>query len=360
MSEWRARAADVLLPGLLVVADVAVAGNLLHEDPGWRLPVSLAVTLVIGLLVLARRRWPVPALACVLAVSLAAAFLGVLWDPFAGAALVLYLVALTRERSAAHLAAAAAVAALGGLAAWWFALGVPLLAAAWAAGRALRAHRAQAEQLDRQRQHQIRTDERLRIARELHDVVTHGMGLIAVKAGVANHVAASRPEEARDALRVIEETSREALGDMRRLLTALRDDAEAPAGLSDLPGLVTRAAAAGVTVELAVAAGDLPRPVGLAVYRIVQEAVTNVIKHAAPARCRVVVRDEAGTIRVEVTDDGRRSGRADSPVQPGHGIVGMTERAALYDGELTAERLPEGGFRVRALLRYAPAEVPLG
>ncbi|ROS39097.1 sensor histidine kinase [Amycolatopsis thermoflava] len=354
-SPWRSRATAALPAVLLIAVDVAVGGNVLRDDTGWRLGGSVAVAVVIGLAVLVRRRWPVPVLVFVLAVSAAAAFLGVLWDPFAGAALVLHVVALGRDRLL-PLLGACAVAAVAGVAAWWYVLGVPLLVAAWAAGRAAHAHRAQAEQLELQRQHQIRTDERLRIARELHDVVTHGMGLIAVKAGVANHVAESRPDEAREALRIIEETSREALGEMRRLLSALREDAEPPGELADLPRLAERAASAGVAVELDVDVADLPRPVELAAFRIVQEAVTNVVKHAAPARCRVVVRAHAGEVRIEVTDDGARS---PGPVRPGHGIVGMSERAALYGGELTAEPLPHGGFRVAARLRCAPAEVPV-
>ncbi|GHE92600.1 two-component sensor histidine kinase [Amycolatopsis deserti] len=354
-SPWRSRATAALPAVLLIAVDIAVGGNLLRDDSGWRLGGSVAVAGVLGLAVLLRRWWPVPVLVFVLAMSSAAAFLGVLWDPFAAAALVLYVVALGRDRLL-PLLGACAVAAVAGFAAWWYLLGVPLLVAAWAAGRAAHAHRAQAERLERQRQHQIRIDERLRIARELHDVVTHGMGLIAVKAGVANHVARSRPEEAREALRVIEETSREALGEMRRLLSALRDDTEPPGGLADLPRLAERTAPAGVTVELDVDAADLPQPVELAAFRIVQEAVTNVVKHAAPARCRVVVRANAGEVRIEVTDDGARPR---GPVRPGHGIVGMTERAALYGGELTAEPLPDKGFRVRASLRYEPAEVPV-
>ncbi|QYN24184.1 sensor histidine kinase [Amycolatopsis sp. DSM 110486] len=353
---WRNRVTDVLLAVVLVTADVIVGGNMLREDGGWRWGASFGVALTIALAVVFRRRWPIAALACALTLSVAAAFLGVLWDPFAGSALVLYLVALSRRDSATFLAVAAASAAIAGFAAWWFALGVPVVAAAWAIGRAVRDHRAQAARLDRQRQHQILIEERLRIARDLHDVVTHGMGLIAVKAGVANHVADSRPEEAREALRIIEETSREALSEMRRLLDVLREEAEplSPAGLADLPQLAERVRPAGVDVDLCIDAVELPPPVALAAYRIVQEAITNVIKHAAPARCQVLVRAGDGVVRIEITDDGTR---ARPSAGRGHGIVGMTERAALFGGKLEAKPLPGKGFRVEASLRYAAAEL---
>lgn len=177
-----------------------------------------------------------------------------------------------------------------------------------------------------------------------------------MKAGVANHVAASRPEEAREALRVIEDTSREALAEMRRLLDVLREETEPPppAGLEELPHLAEGARPAGVDVDLSIQATDLPPPVALVAYRIVQEAITNVIKHAAPARCQVVVRAGDGVVRIEVTDDGSRTR---THARPGHGIVGMTERAALYAGEFSATPLPDKGFRVEAILRYAPADV---
>ncbi|MFI5608703.1 sensor histidine kinase [Amycolatopsis sp. NPDC051903] len=348
---WRDRGTDALLAAVLIAVDLTVGGNLLRGADGWRLGATLGVAFAIAAAVLVRRRWPVAALGFVLVISVGAVFLGVLWDPFAGAALVLYTVTLTRDNAWACLGGSVAVAAVAAFAAGWYALGVPVVVAGWALGRAVRGHRAQEARVERQRQHQVLIDERLRIARELHDVFTHGMGLIAVKAGVANHVADSRPEEARDALRIIEETSREALTDVRRLLDVLRDEAcdPAPPGLTGLPRLARRAHAAGVDVDLAVSAGELPPPVALAVHRIVQEAITNVVKHAAPARCRVTVRAGEGVVRLEVADDGTR---ARGTTRDGHGLVGMAERAALHGGELTAAPLPGKGFRVEATLRY--------
>jgi signal transduction histidine kinase len=269
--------------------------------------------------------------------------------------LALYTVVLTRPRRFATLATAGVAVAAAGLGgwAWWYAFGVPLAVGALAWGRLVNDRRDQAFAGERQREHQLVVDERLRIARELHDVVTHGMGLIAVKAGIANHLAETRPEEARDALRIIEATSRESLTELRRLLGVLREDADlAPAPTLDaLPELVERASMAGVEVEAVVAERrDLPPPVELAAYRIVQEALTNVVKHAAPARCRVSVRVTAGVVAIEVADDGTR----DSGGRPGHGLVGMRERVALYDGEFAAGPAPSGGFTVTATLRYQP------
>jgi signal transduction histidine kinase len=175
------------------------------------------------------------------------------------------------------------------------------------------------------------------------------MSLIAVKATIANHIADQRPQEVRDALRVIEAASRSALADMRRTLGALRTEAEfAPApGVADLPALVAAATSAGLTVDLTVTGdADLPDGAGLAVFRIVQEALTNVVKHAGAAHCRVVVAGEPGAVRIEVTDDGRGG----VPGPGGQGLIGMRERVALYGGRFDAGPGTHGGFTVRARL----------
>lgn len=348
------RVSDVALAAGLLVMDVGLAGNLLIDEEPWRLPVSAVIATLIAAAVLLRRRAPVPLLIGTVVVSASAAAFGLLWDPFVGAALVLYVVRPPRALpAAAGVAAVSAATAVVGQ--WWYAFGVPLALLTWGLAEAVRSRRAQTARQERQREHRILVDERVRIARELHDVVTHGMGLIAVKAGVANHVADSRPEEARDALRVIEQTSRAALGEMRRLLHVLRDETdETPADpLAALPQLAERARQAGVDVELSVlGTARVPEPVALAAYRIVQEAVTNVVKHAAPARCRVVVAVAAAEIRIQVSDDGT------APIgefRLGHGLTGMRERVALYGGELVAGPGPDGGFRVAATLRCADA-----
>ncbi|MFH8383763.1 sensor histidine kinase [Kitasatospora sp. NPDC018058] len=240
--------------------------------------------------------------------------------------------------------------------------GALLVTVAWTIGYAVQQQRlytaglrARAEERAQARVAETKralVEERLRIARELHDVVAHSMSVIAVQAGVANHVAAERPEEARRVLSSIEETSRTALREMRALLGVLRREDErsessSPApGLADLEALVERAAEAGVRVELRIT-GDRPglsAGLDLAAYRIVQEALTNVIKHAATGHCRVSVDYVPDGLAVEVVDDGR--GAADPG--SGHGLVGMRERVAVYGGEFTAGPLPGRGFRVAA------------
>jgi signal transduction histidine kinase len=237
-----------------------------------------------------------------------------------------------------------------------------LITTAWTIGYAVRQQRmyaasirerAEQQALEQQAEaHRAVSEERLRIARELHDVVAHTMSLIAVQAGVANHVAGERPDEARRALSSIEETSRGALREMRALLGVLRDDGKedpAPApGLAELGTLVRRAAAAGVRVELDVTGEPPPLSAGLelAAYRVVQEAVTNVIKHAATDRCQVIVTYGPEAFTVEVVDDGRGTGTV--PAQAGHGIAGMRERVGMYGGEFHAGPRSGPGFRVTA------------
>ncbi|ONI73060.1 hypothetical protein ALI144C_44730 [Actinosynnema sp. ALI-1.44] len=337
---------EVLVAALLLAVDIGVAGNVLKDEPGDRLLVAaIVVASLLAVAVVVRRLWPVGALVAVVVISVVAAFLGLLWDPFVAVALVSYPVVLRRdERFVVPCLVAVVLAAVFGQ--WWYAVGVPLILAAWALGYNVRERRAQAEELERQRHHQIAVDERLRIARELHDVVSHGMGLIAVKAGIANHIADAQPAAAREALQVIETTSKEALVEIRKLLGLLRQDT-APS-LRDLADVVDRASSAGVEVDLAIGDCDhLPEPVALTAYRIVQEAVTNVVKHAAPTRCAVTVQADAHQVVISVVNDG-----AVTTVAPGgHGLVGMRERVETHEGEFTAGPRPEGGFAVRATLR---------
>lgn len=217
-----------------------------------------------------------------------------------------------------------------------------------------------AEALERERDEEARravADERLRIAQELHDVVAHSMGVIAVQAGVGLHVIDADPAEAKRSLEAISTTSRSTLTEMRRLLGVLRDEGDAgylPApGLADLARLVDDVTEAGVPVDLESHGDhpDVPHGVELTAYRIVQEALTNVLKHAGPARARVTVDYELGALRIEVVDDGRGvNGRAGG----GHGLLGMRERVAVYGGSLETGLRPSGGFRVAAWLPYDP------
>jgi signal transduction histidine kinase len=200
-------------------------------------------------------------------------------------------------------------------------------------------------------------EERTRIARDLHDILAHAMSVITVQAGVGAHLLERDPSQARKALVVIEETGRGALGEMRRLLGALRADdlpTEPQPGLAALDRLASQTTAAGVPVELQVEGPARPLPAGLEVsaYRIAQEALTNTIKHAPGGRARVTVRYRPHTVELEVTD----TGGGPSPTAPGdggHGLRGMRERVALYGGVFEAGPSP-GGFRVLAAFPTDP------
>ncbi|TYB41546.1 sensor histidine kinase [Actinomadura chibensis] len=199
-------------------------------------------------------------------------------------------------------------------------------------------------------------EERLRIARELHDVVGHHLSLINVQAGTALHRYHRDPAQGEAALAAIKESSREALRDLRATLGVLRQaDEEAPTapapGLDRIGDLVGAARAAGLTVRTELdGAADPPTEVGLAAYRIVQESLTNVSRHAGAAEVVVSVAGGPGGLLVEVADDGR--GAAAGPAGPGSGVDGMRERARALGGELTAGPRPGGGFVVRARLPY--------
>jgi signal transduction histidine kinase len=199
-------------------------------------------------------------------------------------------------------------------------------------------------------------DERTRIARELHDVVGHSVTVMMVQAGAARMLVESDPAGARERLLAVEESGREALAEMRRLLEVLRDDEEPGSlgpqpGVEDLDRLVADARAAGLRVELAVEGEPVALPPGeaLAAYRIVQEALTNARKHAGGGRVDVRVRYTPGTLELAVENEG------DEPVADGwdaggHGVIGMRERVGLYGGELDVGPRPDGGFAVRARL----------
>ncbi|PSL08385.1 signal transduction histidine kinase [Haloactinopolyspora alba] len=240
----------------------------------------------------------------------------------------------------------------------------------WALGVVIAERRAYATELEattaelRAAQHQLAdravADERARIARELHDVIAHAMSVITVQAGVGAHLIESRPAKAGESLSAIERTGREALSEMRRMLTVLRDpDPAGPRpgpqpGLDDVAGLVAAAADAGVvvTVETDGAPRPLPPGLDLAAYRVVQEALTNVVKHAGGARAQLTIGYRADELVIRIKDQGRA--RRESPV-PGQGLRGMAERVALYDGTLETAPEPDG-FLVRARFPLETAE----
>ena len=197
-------------------------------------------------------------------------------------------------------------------------------------------------------------EERARIARELHDVIAHHVSMIVLQAGAERRVIDHENTSTREVLETVEQTGRNALTEMRRLLGMLRSDANEPLtpqpGLTDVPTLVTQLREAGLPVELEVEGERRELPVGieLSAYRIVQEALTNALKHAGQARAWVKIRYGSDSLELEIADDG--IGGASPAASGGHGLVGMRERVALYGGRLDAGRRPSGGFAVRVLL----------
>ncbi|MEV4760066.1 sensor histidine kinase [Micromonospora sp. NPDC049559] len=230
---------------------------------------------------------------------------------------------------------------------------------AWMVGNSVRARRRYGEALRAQAAAQAVTAERLRIARELHDMVAHSVSIIAIQAGMGSRMIESRPAEAGKALRAIEATSRDTLAGLRRLVVGLRQSSPdgpgagsappAPApGLADLDRLVATTAEAGVRIELRRTGRPrlLPGDIELAAYRVVQEAVTNVVRHAGTDACRVIIDHRDGELGIEVTDEGRGC------VAPGtgYGLTGMRERVGLLHGRFDAGPRTGGGFRVAATL----------
>jgi signal transduction histidine kinase len=236
----------------------------------------------------------------------------------------------------------------------------------FAAGRAVasrsalnRELRASADRLEREQEERAlraAAEERNRIARELHDVVAHSVSVMVIQTAAARRVAGEDPDAAREALSSVEACGRDALIEMRRMVGVLRrGDIElaAPApGLSHLPALAERARAAGLPVELRVEGEPLAVPPGLdlVAYRVVQEALTNAIKHAGPARARVHVKFTPDLLELDVSDTGGGPANPDVHAGGGHGLVGMRERITLYGGELYVGRGRGGGFRVQARL----------
>lgn len=320
-------------------------------------PVGFVITLAATTPVAVRRLWPAAVYWVVLAACEALVLLPVITAPFVAVAAAGYTVATRLSRRAAVIALLVAAAVL--LAGVFGPLGgqavtaAAMVITAWGLGIAIREHRIY---VAAQREHEIQAAtarERLRIARELHDVVANGMSLITLQAGVAGYVLDSRPEEAQRALGSIEETSRAGLAELRQMLPLLRDDGDASAptgatpGLGDLDTLVRRVRETGVVVTVETeGARPLTAGLELSAYRIVQEAITNVIKHAGPARVTVALHYAPDTLTIEVGDDG--AGPTDNTC--GHGLLGMRERVALYGGTLAAGPRPQGGFLVRAVL----------
>jgi signal transduction histidine kinase len=229
---------------------------------------------------------------------------------------------------------------------------------AWLVGNSVRQVRQYARRLSAQAATQAVTTERLRIARELHDMVAHSIGIIALQAGAAARVIDTQPAGAREAMTAVETTGRETLSGLRRMLGALREADPAPLqpapGLADVERLAAATTAAGVRVDVRWQGRPRPLPadLDLSAYRIVQESITNVVRHAGTTSCRVSVDYRDEDLAVEVTDGGCGG---DIATTTGWGLAGMRERVSLLHGDFSAGPDPAGGFRVTARL---PMPVP--
>jgi signal transduction histidine kinase len=243
-------------------------------------------------------------------------------------------------------------------------------AAAWGLGVYVRSRREytsvveeRAGLLEREREVRSReavADERARIARELHDMVGHALSLIVIQSGGAQRVLQAKPELVRDTLASIEATGRQALTDMERMLGMLRtteatDKTLSPQpGLGDVEVLAARVSEAGLPVDVSIEGLPVPLPasVDLSAYRIIQEALTNALKHAGPAQASVNIRYGSDSLELVIVDNGQGASAdaLDNHRGGGRGLIGMKERVALFGGELTAGARPEGGFRVHAKL----------
>ena len=390
----RPRTFDRLLVAILFLLGLTSFVDLRFGDRPLPLPVGTpggAVTVVmVGLLLLLmqvvpllwRRRYPSLVLLLVAVAFGAKVLLG--FNPgVAGLGLLVAMYSVAAYEVGARRLVFLVVAGLGFVAGFVvfgvtgnprsFAITVPSLffVAAWLIGDYLRTRRAyvaqleeRAARLERERDQDRRLaadEERTRIARELHDVVAHDVSVIAIQAGAARAVQLSKPEAAAKALGLIETTARETLIELNRLLGVLRSsngatpDRSPQPGIDQLPGLVEELRAAGLEVDARVdgAAQPLPPALDLSAYRILQEATTNVLKHARAHRVDIRIHYSATMLALDVRDDGAGGG-ADPAASSGHGLIGMRERVALFGGKLHAGRNRAGGFSVHARLPLQP------
>jgi signal transduction histidine kinase len=382
------RPTDLAVAGLVGAVQLLLTTAAARNQPD-RQPLDLLAYLLLAAgpaALIFRWRWPAGVLAAVMASNVVYFALGYPYGPAWLALIVAFWTAVTGgSRRAAWIIAFVGLAAYFTLAAALDRVG-PATAASIAAhlgwllvvlaiaevATASRQRRQEAERTRAEEARRRAGEERMRIARELHDVLAHNISLINVQAGVALHLMDEQPGQSRSALQAIKQASNDALGELRSVLDVLRQGEERPprapaSGLAHLGGLVDRASAGGVEVRNRVEGTPRPLPAGvdLAAYRIVQEALTNVTRHAGPATATVLVGYRPNQLVIEVTDDGRgpapddngmesalgrRPAGPDQRSRSGNGIRGMRERAAALGGTLEAGPRPGGGFRVRASL----------
>jgi signal transduction histidine kinase len=398
-------AQDALL-GLLVAAMQVQGTAAKPSDVGSR-PLTdfgylgYVLLTVTGLVLALRRRWPAPVFIAAAIASLVYYAAGFTDGPgWIGLFVALYTLTAYGDgrRSLAIAGAGITVLATGWLIAatdiqpaaaigWvFFRIAASVMAAAL--GESVRSRRViaaealeRARRAERTREEEARSRvdaERLRIAREVHDTVAHAIVIINVQAGVTAYTLDKRPERAREALVTIEQTSAQALHEMRAILGVLRDSDNGPAphpGLGQVNELTAMAREAGLDIKLQVTppTAPLPSAVDHTAYRILQESITNVIRHVGPTRVTVTLDHGTDVLEIRVSDEGGRDAPGDDAAgprapaehpagtvtgrsaEPGRGIVGMRERCGLLGGELTAGPRPSGGFEVKARLPLAPA-----
>jgi signal transduction histidine kinase len=329
------------------VASVLSGDGLADERPPPGSPAELVLlTLLATLPIAVRRRFPLQVLGVTLAAALTA---HVAYDGFSlpGPVVAAYSVGAYVARPASLYGAAATAAALpllllgdSVLGFWELAAVYAIFAAVWLLGDSRRSRRER-KQANVQR---TAAEEQARMAREVHDIIGHSVSVMTIQAAAAGDAFDSRPTQVREALRAIESTGRETLAELRRLLAGDSGSFAPAPGLKGLDALAERVRSAGLAVELSAEPVSLPPSVDLTAYRIVQEALTNTLKHAQATSARVDVRRTGRTLEIDVVDDGQGA----ATVTPGHGIIGMRERAAVFGGDLIAEPAPGGGFAVRA------------
>ncbi|MEU3274472.1 histidine kinase [Saccharomonospora sp. NPDC006951] len=369
MSRGRITATDwVIAAG--VAAALLVTGLAGRPSASPFLLPGYALLAVSGFALVARRRAPVPILAvtglCAVGYQAAGfdvpavAYLFAVYAAVragrrvvtvAASVLVLAALPLAAMISGLHDTGEAFAQARGALEIAW-------LIAAGAAGEALRQAERRAEEAERTREETARRradEERLHVARELHDSLTHQISVIKVQAEAAVHVARKRGEEVPEALLAIRDAGREAARELRATLEALRDDGDHPAhDLDHVPELVARAAAAGLDVKLTIegTANGVPAEAGRTAYRIVQESLTNIARHSGAETASVLIEHRPGLLVIRIDDDGAGAG-ADAVPAPGVGLLGMRERVTALGGRLRAAPRGEGGFSVEAELPVA-------
>ncbi|WP_079657431.1 sensor histidine kinase [Streptomyces sp. 3214.6] len=386
MRRWLAHHARIrdALPSVAVVL-VAVAASAAGTS-GWHTPRAtwVAWTALSCVPLVFRSRWPLPVVVLTLAVDLTGMALAPDHAFTPAASLVaLYTLATRNDRRTAWITGVtASIAIMGAYDATHqgpLLVGTSLLRfdfaiAATALGDAVRSRRrhlaqveARAESAERTREEEARrrvTEERVRIARELHDVVAHHITLVNAQAGVAHHLMRTDPDRAYEALAHIKDNSRAALDELRATVGLLRQSDDAPGSrapiprLADLDALVSGVRSGGLCVSLS--RTGVPRPLApsteLTAYRIIQEALTNTHKHARAAHAEVALEYGVTALRVTITDDGPP--HAPKRLGTGHGLIGMRERAAAVGGTVTTGPRPEGGFRVVAELPLSLTPAP--